>query len=150
MATENKTSSGNEKKNKDAVLVAATVLVLALIGYLVYNSHSQRVAGVEAGQGPATKVVANPRLESDTPQARELKQAALEGAEKWREEMLAKPEEERMLPDGRVLVPEIVVYEDNDIYMPMRRMVPAETEPATDNAGMPLSAEEKPAPKPGE
>jgi hypothetical protein len=146
MTAENKTSSGNEKKNRDAALVTATVLVLALIGYLVYNSHSQRVAETEASQGVVREVVANPKPPSDTPETQQLKQVALGEAEKWREEMLAKPEEERKLPDGRTLVPEIVIYEDNDVYIPMRKMVPVDREPEVDNAGMPLKEESKPKP----
>jgi len=151
-AADKNASSGGETKNRDLALLAGAVLVLVLIGFLVYHSHAQRVAEAAAdqGQGETTKVVVNPRPESDTPQARELRQATLDEAQKWRDEMLAKPVEERTLPDGRVLVPEVAVYEDRDVYIPMRRMVPVEPEPVTGNIGMQVSAESKPAPQPVE
>lgn len=149
MTPENKTSSDSQSRYGTVALISATVLVLLLIGFVAYSSHSRRVAEADAAEGPAKTTVLNERQRT-TPEVVELRQSAVESAEKWREEVLAKPPEERTLSDGTVLVPEVTIFEDNDVYIPMRRMVPAEREPEVDNAGMPIREEDKPKPPPVE
>ncbi|MBN1808465.1 MAG: hypothetical protein JW909_05315 [Planctomycetes bacterium] len=58
----------------------------------------------------------------------EARKAARQSAEEWVEDGLARPEDTRMSPDGKVLVPAVRVYEDKDVYVPIRVMVEAEEE----------------------
>ncbi|HHN46682.1 MAG TPA: hypothetical protein ENN09_04500 [Planctomycetes bacterium] len=104
------------------VLLFGVVVIGVIAGYYAYRART----APEPGAKPR-RVVAEPNNPPDTAQVRVRKQV-MDAAEEWREKMLAKPEEERTTPDGKVLVPHVVVYEDKDVIIPLRVMVLKDTE----------------------